>query len=124
MTLSRDDILNKDDLKTEIVDVPEWGGDVIVLEMTGQDRSDYDDLLMDDKRNNAHIVTGLLVRSCVDSNGQRLFGLDDLDRLAAKSPRPLMKIFDVCRRINGLELPVQLPTASFELAADFSMVLN
>ena len=28
------------------------------------------------------------------------------------------------RRVNGLEFPVQLPTASFELAADFSMVLN
>ena len=33
-TLSHDDILAADDLKTAIVNVPEWGGDVQVRELT------------------------------------------------------------------------------------------
>jgi len=33
--LSRDAILGSDDLKKEVVSVPEWGGEVVIATMTG-----------------------------------------------------------------------------------------
>ncbi len=40
--LSRDQILGASDLPTETVDVPEWGGQVIVRSMTGAERDRFE----------------------------------------------------------------------------------
>ena len=40
--LTRDEILGADDLKTESVKVPEWGGTVLVRELTGAERDEWE----------------------------------------------------------------------------------
>ena len=44
MRLSRDDILKAADNEPEEVDVPEWGGSVLVRGMTGLDRAAAEEL--------------------------------------------------------------------------------
>ena len=45
MILSRDQILSVNDRKTEVVTVPEWGGDVIVSVMSGEQRDAYESMI-------------------------------------------------------------------------------
>ena len=40
--LTRDEILESEDLATETVSVPEWGGSVIVRALTGTERDAYE----------------------------------------------------------------------------------
>lgn len=40
--LTREDVLSASDLRTTTVAVPEWGGDLILGEMSGVDRDDWD----------------------------------------------------------------------------------
>ena len=42
MLLTRDKILSADDIRSERVKVPEWGGEVIVREMTGAERDEWE----------------------------------------------------------------------------------
>ena len=42
MTLTKDQILEANDLQSESVTVPEWGGDVLVRTMTGADRDAFE----------------------------------------------------------------------------------
>ena len=46
MRLSRDDILKAEDLTTEEVDVPEWGGTVLVRGLTGRERDEFEASVM------------------------------------------------------------------------------
>ena len=46
MRLSRDDILKAADNEPEEVDVPEWGGSVLVRGMTGRERDAFEVSLM------------------------------------------------------------------------------
>ena len=46
MTLSRDQILEASDLKTQVAEVPVWGGNVIVRTMTGADRDAFENNLV------------------------------------------------------------------------------
>jgi len=47
MTLNKEQILRADDLKTEEVDVPEWGGSVRVRVLTGTERDAFESSIYD-----------------------------------------------------------------------------
>ena len=47
MVLSKEQILQADDLKTETVEVPEWGGDVLLRELRGRERDAFEEGSMD-----------------------------------------------------------------------------
>lgn len=45
--LTKDQILkNRDNRKTAIVDTPEWGGSVLIIELSGRERDDYESELI------------------------------------------------------------------------------
>ena len=46
MRLSREDILKAEDLPTEEVPVPEWGGSVLVRGLTGRERDLFETSMM------------------------------------------------------------------------------
>lgn len=109
MILNRDQILKAKDLKTEVVKVPEWhkNGEVIVSTMTGTARDEWETSLIDKKSNNtktnlANMRSRLLVICLVDKDGKRLFTEADINRLGAKSAKPLDRCFDVAQRLNGI----------------------
>ncbi len=107
--LSKDDILAADDLQQEVVDVPEWGGAVIVRGLTGAGRDAYEASIVtmrgqQQSYNMANARAKLLVRCLVDEEGRRLFTESELeaDALGAKSGRVLDRLFAVARRLSGL----------------------
>jgi len=109
MILTRDVILKAKDLKTESVKVPEWhkNGEVVVSTMTGTARDEFETSLFtskggDAKRNMANMRAKLLVMCIVDKDGKRVFTEADINRLGAKSAKPLDRLFSVAQRLNGI----------------------
>lgn len=107
MALNRDQILEASDLKTEIVAVPEWGGDVIVSGMSGATRDAWEQSLVitNGKKtgvNMENMRARLVVATVVDESGNRLFSEQDIKQLGAKSGAALERVCKVAQRLNGL----------------------
>jgi hypothetical protein len=100
MSLSRVAILAAVDIHTETVSVPEWGGSVTVRGLTGTERDAFEQRCHETSY--ANVRAALLAFSLVDENGKRLFSLEDIQALGAKSAAPLDRLFDVARRLSGI----------------------
>lgn len=100
--LTREQILEVDDRAvTETVSVPEWGGEVIVGVISGDERDRFD--LYREKVGHRDGIRSLLVAmACRDENGDALFKPSDVNALGKKSSRALDRVFDVALRVNGL----------------------
>lgn len=103
--LSKDEILTADDLDTEDVPCPEWGGDVRVRALTGGERDRYEMKAALSRKDGTDMDfrTEMVVRTIIDEEGNRLFTDKEMSRLAAKSAAPLDRLFDVVRRLSGME---------------------
>lgn len=101
--LSREAILNSADLKTETVQVPEWGGEVIISTMTGAARDAWEQSLIKGKETVLDNVRARLVAACVvDEKGARLFSEKDAELLGKKSASALERCVKVAQRLNRL----------------------
>lgn len=106
-TLTRDEILGADDLKTESVKVPEWGGVVLVRELTGAERDSWEASVV--KTNGTKVtidsqnMRAKLVALCVvDADGKRVFTEKDAVKLGAKSASALDRVVDTARRLSRI----------------------
>lgn len=104
MLLDKNSILSAVDLKRETVPCPEWGGDVIISELSAIDRDRFwPAILTSDGKHDPINVTGkLLVRCIVDSDGNRIFSDTDAEDLGKKAPDIITRLFKVAERINKL----------------------
>lgn len=110
MYLTADDILNADDLQRESVEVPEWGGTVLVQGMSGTDRDRFEAAMLNanmngvDKDKAMDQYRARLASACiVDEKGNRLFKGDAvIKRLGTKSAQALTRVVDVASRLSGL----------------------
>lgn len=100
MSLDRNAILRASDIPRERVDVSEWGGDVLVRGLTGTERDAFEQRC--NETSYANVRATLLVFSLVDEGGRRLFSIEDVNALGAKSAAPLDRLFDVARRLSGI----------------------
>lgn len=106
--LNKEQILTANDIKTEKVAVPEWGGHIYVRVMSGKERDDYEASCLKQVSPTRFITDMSMVRAklaarCIcDENGQRLFDNKDIAALAEKSGRALDRVMEVAERINGL----------------------
>ena len=123
--LSRDEILSKDDRKTEEVHVPEWGGSVLVRSLSGRERDAFEASTVKTKGNkqeqNYDNFRARFVALCVvDEHGKPLFASKhDVMLLGNKSVAALQRIFNKAQEINGMtEQDVEDLTESFEEAPD------
>lgn len=109
MTLSRDEILATT-LPQETVDVPEWGGKVILRGLTAAERDDYEQAMVETspngrvtaKRKLQNVRAGLVVRCIVDEKGEREFADSDAEALGQKDAAVIDRLWDVCRRLCGM----------------------
>lgn len=106
-TLTRDLILAADDLKTEKVSVPEWGGEVNVRAMCGAERDAFEQSLFvgdgDGRKFSAENVRAkLLVRCIVDDNGARVFKDEDAAVLGQRNAGALDRVYSVAQRLSGI----------------------
>ena len=102
--LTRDQILSSGKLKTEVVDIPEWGGEVTVTELTGRERDAWEASIMSDgdKVNMENVRAKLAVRTVVGKNSKRVFTDEDIEVVGNLSAAALSKIFNVASRLSGL----------------------
>jgi len=105
--LNRDSILNADDIPQELVNVPEWGGDVYVRGLTARELDKYQMSMLQQRgksqvANLDNIRAKLVVRTTFDETGARIFTDDDAAALSAKSGAAVGRLFDVAQRLSGL----------------------
>jgi hypothetical protein len=105
--LNRDAILQAQDLPQERVSVPEWSGEVIVRGLTGAERDQFEQSIVEQRGKNTRMnlrnIRGKLVALCVvDEEGNRIFRDEDADALGKKSAAALDRVFSVAQRLSGL----------------------
>ncbi len=103
-TLTRDMILRAVDIRTERVDVPEWGGAVIVRGMTALER---DTMLKAVDPKADHIsdseLKAFLCAHCImDEHGNSLFSDQDIATLQTKNPAILDRISNRVLSLSGV----------------------
>jgi len=113
--LSREEILQAQDLPIEEVEVPEWGGSVLVRGLTGAERDAFEQSIMppdqmNGKKKGKRVKPDLrnfrakLVSLCVvDEQGNRLFKSEDVEVLGKKLGVALQRVFEVAQRLSGLD---------------------
>jgi hypothetical protein len=108
MRLSKDDILKAADAAPEEVEVPEWGGTVLVRGMTGKERDAFEMSLMTSGRggrrevNPVNVRAKLAARCVVDDDGNRLFTDADAAELGEKSAAAVDRVYAVAARLSGM----------------------
>jgi hypothetical protein len=116
--LNREDILKAEDLPTRDVDVPEWGGTVLVRGLSGMDRDLYQASMMTRAPNGdmipdlGNMTAKLVSRSVVDEEGNLLFNEFDVARLGQKSAVALARVNEAAAELSGIT-----PEKSIEDAA-------
>jgi len=105
--LTRDAILAASDIKSEEVEVPEWGGTVRVAMMSGAARDAWEQSLViregtRTRPNLANTRARLAAATVIGEDGQPLFSADDIAALGAKSTAALDRICKAAQRLNGI----------------------
>lgn len=101
--LNKTAILAADDLKKELVKVPEWGGSVYIRAMTGEERDAFEVSFAGDKKEFKNSFRARLAASCIcDEGGALLFTESDISELAKKSAAALDRICARCTKINAI----------------------
>lgn len=107
--LTKEEILTFDDLVREVVNVPEWGGNqVIVRCLTGQERDELESLVVKEKEDGTRNTdlsdfrARLVALSVINENGERMFTIEDVKLLTKKSAKALDRVFNVAERLSAL----------------------
>jgi len=125
--LTRDDILSAVDVQTEMVEVPEWGGKVLIKGLTAKERDAYEKMVLDRRGKNTRVnfedMRAKLSVWCIrDGEGNRLFSDDDFSELSKKSASAVQRVFNVASRLSGLSSEdVEELTKNSERATDDSI---
>jgi hypothetical protein len=105
--LTKQAILEAQDLQTEPVEVPEWGGAVLVRSLTGRERDAYEQSVMvrRGRTYEARLTDArakLVSLSIVDEEGVRMFSDGDVKKLTQKSAAALSRVFNMAARLSGI----------------------
>jgi hypothetical protein len=105
--LSREDILSAQDYQTEVVEVPAWGGSVIVQSLTGKQRDAFEMSQMVQKGksvelNLINLRAKLVALSLVDQDHNLLFTEADVIKLGQKNAAALESVYKVAQKLSGL----------------------
>lgn len=105
--LSKAAILQANDIQREEVDVPEWGGTVLVQGLSGRERDDLEASMIKGKGKNAsvnleNLRAKVVARTVVDEDGKRIFEDQDIPALTQKSAAALNRVYEVAQRLSGI----------------------
>lgn len=112
----REQILGAKDIKSEKVEVPEWGVTVEVRGLTGKQRARIYDACWKNGRIDAEKLNPLLIIATAydPGTGKPIFEDADRDVLSEKSASSLEQVTQVAMRLSGL-VPGQLEEAEKNL---------
>lgn len=108
--LTAEQIESVDDRKWEDVHVDEWGGQVRILGLSGEERDAYEAAMVDAKQAGkgatirlANFRSKLVAKSIVGEDFKRLFPDSKVKVLAAKSGAVIDRLWDKTRELSGME---------------------
>lgn len=106
--LTLEDIIAADDVQTEYVEVPEWGGTVRVRGLTGEERNKvfqsirlYGKQIKDDDEASSQFYARVIAASLIDDDGRKIASQNDVPKLLKKNGAALNRVWQVCRRLSG-----------------------
>lgn len=102
--LDRTKALQAQDLNSERVSVPEWGGDVLVWQMPEKRRNEFDRWNKEqcDKSDYSLFNARLAADTVGDESGATLFTHEDIPALLEKSSVVLRRLASVALRVNRM----------------------
>ncbi len=106
--LGKDDIVKADDLQTSEVEVPEWGGTVLVRGLSGVERDAFESSMIKGTGKNQKVDTqNIRAKLCslaiVDEQGKRIFDtMEAIEALGKKSASALTRVYDMASKLSGL----------------------
>jgi hypothetical protein len=107
MALSKDAIFAAKDTDVHEVEVPEWGGTILLRSMTGEQRNNYEYWAHQQSQAESPDYRGirerLIICCAVDDDGSPLFGDEDLAALASKNSEVIDRLHDKCQEICGMD---------------------
>ena len=100
--LTKAQIYNAKDHTSEVVEVPEWDGEVMVGTMSGFARDQFEASLVGKGggQNLQNIRAKLAAATIVDEAGNQMFSDSDVAKLGKKSAAALDRVFSVAQRLN------------------------
>jgi hypothetical protein len=105
--LTKDAVLKADDRPIQEVEVPEWGGSVLIKAMTGAERNAFLARHIQNPGKGQTIIldnmhADLAALSIINEDGSRMFSAAEVGALAQKSGTALERIFKAASKLNGL----------------------
>jgi hypothetical protein len=105
--LGKEEIFAANDIKSERVLVPEWGGEVMVRGLSGRARDEWEASMLVQRgktrvQDLADLRARLVVRCVVDEAGDLVFTPGDLDAVSGKSGAALNRVFEVAAKLSGI----------------------
>jgi hypothetical protein len=99
--LTKEQVLEVNDILTEVVNVPEWGGEITVIVMDGPTRDEWEMMLYaDGKADTTNRRARLCAMTIIDpKTGKRMFTAEELSK---KSGVALGRIFESAMRLNKI----------------------
>lgn len=106
MELTKEQILNADDIEIEKVDTPEWGGYVFVRSLSVEEsyRFSRSNVGSDGKAIEKNLIVEYCIMVMCNSKGERLFTEEEFEKLSRKSTLPVMRIYEAGRKLNGEDI--------------------
>lgn len=106
--LTKEQILAADDLKSEEVNVPEWAGTVRLRMLTAGERDLFEaQAYQASKSNSVRALENFRVKwvakGLVDETGNPLFTSKELDQLAGKSSKVIVRLHEQLQKLNGID---------------------
>lgn len=99
MLFNREQIINLNDSRTVEVDVPEWGGKVLIGAVSGENREKWEKEAQK-KPQPPYIRAMLVAFSIVDQQGKLVFSEKDVELLNKKNWKALDRIYDAAVAYN------------------------
>lgn len=103
--LSREAILAADDIPTDDVEVPEWGGTVRIRALSGTDRDRMEaDIVGNGKKPKMdNLRAKVVAASVIDEEGHKMFAESDVVALGRKSAAALGRVFDAAASLAAIK---------------------
>lgn len=103
--LSKDQILAAEDITTDEVAVPEWGGTLRIKALSGTERDRLEAQITDAKSGKVTLdntVAKIVAASVVDDDGQRMFAPNEVKALGEKSARALYRVAEAAKNLSAM----------------------
>lgn len=100
MLLNKQQILGANDIPSEVIEVPQWGGSVKVRGMTAGERDFFEEMIR--TKGLSALRASLAAMCIIDDDGKRIFTNKEMDALGEKSAEALDIVVAAASRLSGL----------------------